>query len=101
MAVIVPVVVMVVMIGGLVANQDVKLRGGNAAACDFFHSVAGAEAKVFQTVNELMGVGAGIEQGTHGHVSAYAGKGVEIGNSHLRDSSTIEAALEGFDRRAH
>lgn len=37
---------------------------------------------MFEAVNQFMGVGAGVDQGTNGHVSAYAGESVKVGYSH-------------------
>jgi hypothetical protein len=37
---------------------------------------------VFETVDECLSVGAGVDQGTDGHVSAYAGECVKVSYSH-------------------
>lgn len=83
MAVIMIVIMTVLLVGGLVADEDVELGGGDAVANGFFGFIFGTEAEVFETVDEFVGVGSGVDQCADGHVSAHAGEGVKVGYSHV------------------
>ena len=70
------------VVGWLVADEDIKLGGSDAVTDGLGGFVFRAQPQVFETVDQFMGVGTGVDQGTDGHVSAYAGESVKVGYSH-------------------
>jgi hypothetical protein len=82
MVVIMVMMMIVDMISRLIPDQDIELRGSDAIADRFGGFVCCTKPQVFETVDECLRVGAGVDQGTDGHISAYTGECVKVGNSH-------------------
>ena len=68
--------------GQLVAYHDVDLGRGDAAAVDGMDAEGGSEAEGGGGLVEDGGIDPGVDESAQEHVSADAGKAVEIGDSH-------------------
>ena len=71
-----------VFLGGLGSVEDVDAGRGDAAAVDFFDLEGGTEIEGGDGVVEDLGGESGVEESAEEHVSADAGKAVEIGDAH-------------------
>lgn len=70
------------VLGELVADHDVHFGAGDAAAVDGVDAKGGSQAEGGGGVAEDGGVDAGVEECAEEHVTADAGKAIEVRDSH-------------------
>ena len=75
-------VLMLLLLRDLRAIEDEDLGGGDAAAVDLFDLERSAEVERGDGVVEDLRGDSGVEQSAEEHVSADAGKAVEVGDAH-------------------